>query len=268
MAVNAIAIRNAAYGSILQGKVKAIAVTNYTKDEFNQFEKSITATAMSVPSTHNGGKYGYAGLIKSEESYQLLTKSTSDKFTEHAAPDSTPDIEDDDKPEKIERAKAVFARKNEDFYIQEGCKDGLKDLIIASVPPETLVGLEDENNGMANVTVLEMMEHLAANCTVSDCFDVDELLQTPNEPNETQANDSKLIMQLSKRIETLLMENEDLKKTQAKDSKLIKQLSKKYLETLLMEKKDLRDNNDRLNQRLVDVECSRLCKLKHSFFWF
>ena len=43
-------------------------------------------------------------------------------------------------------------------------------------------------------------------------------------------------------------------KTQANDSKLIMQLSKK-LETLLMENEDLRDNNDRLNQRLVQVEC-------------
>mmetsp|Transcript_38950 Transcript_38950/g.66467 ORF Transcript_38950/g.66467 Transcript_38950/m.66467 type:complete len:373 (+) Transcript_38950:70-1188(+) len=46
-------------------------------------------------------------------------------------------------------------------------------------------------------------------------------------------------------------------KTQANDSKLIMQLSKK-LETLLMENEDLRDNNDRLNQRLVEVECSML----------
>lgn len=41
-------------------------------------------------------------------------------------------------------------------------------------------------------------------------------------------------------------------KTQANDSKLIMQLSKK-LETLLMENEDLRDNNERLNTRLVEV---------------
>ena len=53
-------------------------------------------------------------------------------------------------------------------------------------------------------------------------------------------------------------------KTQANDSKLIMQLSKK-LETLLMENEDLRDNNDRLNTRLVQVEC----KLKEEHWcWF
>mmetsp|Transcript_12606 Transcript_12606/g.27352 ORF Transcript_12606/g.27352 Transcript_12606/m.27352 type:complete len:1624 (-) Transcript_12606:148-5019(-) len=46
-------------------------------------------------------------------------------------------------------------------------------------------------------------------------------------------------------------------KTQANDSKLIMQLSKK-LETLLMENEDLRDSNDRLNQRLVQVECDKI----------
>jgi hypothetical protein len=51
-------------------------------------------------------------------------------------------------------------------------------------------------------------------------------------------------------------------KTQANDSKLIMQLSKK-LESLLMENEDLRDNNDRLNQRLVQVEC----KLKETVSW-
>mmetsp|Transcript_29781 Transcript_29781/g.54693 ORF Transcript_29781/g.54693 Transcript_29781/m.54693 type:complete len:203 (+) Transcript_29781:399-1007(+) len=51
-------------------------------------------------------------------------------------------------------------------------------------------------------------------------------------------------------------------KTQANDSKLIMQLSKK-LETLLMENEDLRDNNDRLNGRLVEVECEKMNLAAH-----
>jgi regulator of replication initiation timing len=49
----------------------------------------------------------------------------------------------------------------------------------------------------------------------------------------------------------------ELKRQRGNDSKLIMQLSKK-LETLLMENEDLRDNNDRLNQRLVQVECRKM----------
>merc|ERR1712086_601646 len=50
-------------------------------------------------------------------------------------------------------------------------------------------------------------------------------------------------------------------KTQANDSKLIMQLSKK-LETLLMENEDLRDNNDRLNGRLIEAESEKINRQK------
>lgn len=56
------------------------------------------------------------------------------------------------------------------------------------------------------------------------------------------------------------LSNKDLKekdRVQANDSKLIMQLSKK-LETLLMDNEDLRDQNDRLNTRLVAVECEKM----------
>ena len=38
MAVNAIAIKNTMYEAILEGKVKAITISNYMKEYFNQFE--------------------------------------------------------------------------------------------------------------------------------------------------------------------------------------------------------------------------------------
>ena len=48
-------------------------------------------------------------------------------------------------------------------------------------------------------------------------------------------------------------ESKEKDRVQANDSKLIMQLSKK-LENLLMDNEDLRDQNDRLNTRLVTVE--------------
>ena len=59
-----------------------------------------------------------------------------------------------------------------------------------------------------------------------------------------------------------IAESAEKDKTQANDSKLIMQLSKK-LETLLMENEDLRDNNDRLNGRLIEVES----KSKNDVSW-
>ena len=62
------------------------------------------------------------------------------------------------------------------------------------------------------------------------------------------------LLSLRNKVHQSMAECAEKDKTQANDSKLIMQLSKK-LETLLMENEDLRDNNDRLNQRLVNVEC-------------
>jgi chaperonin cofactor prefoldin len=58
-------------------------------------------------------------------------------------------------------------------------------------------------------------------------------------------------------------ESKEKDRVQANDSKLIMQLSKK-LETLLMDNEDLRDQNDRLNTRLVAIESDKMNLLARS----
>uniref|UniRef100_A0A7S1D3X9 Uncharacterized protein n=1 Tax=Cyclophora tenuis TaxID=216820 RepID=A0A7S1D3X9_CYCTE len=65
------------------------------------------------------------------------------------------------------------------------------------------------------------------------------------------------MLTLRGRLESVMNESEEKDRVQANDSKLIMQLSKK-LETLLMDNEDLRDQNDRLNSRLVSVECEKM----------
>lgn len=62
---------------------------------------------------------------------------------------------------------------------------------------------------------------------------------------------------LRDKLQRVTVESLEKDKVQATDSKLIMQLSKK-LETLLMDNEDLRDQNDRLNTRLVAVECEKM----------
>jgi hypothetical protein len=59
------------------------------------------------------------------------------------------------------------------------------------------------------------------------------------------------------KLRAMLSESREKDRVQANDSKLIMQLSKK-LETLLMDNEDLRDQNDRLNNRLVSVESEKM----------
>lgn len=61
------------------------------------------------------------------------------------------------------------------------------------------------------------------------------------------------LLSLRNRLESVINESKEKDRVQANDSKLIMQLSKK-LENLLMDNEDLRDQNDRLNTRLVSLE--------------
>jgi hypothetical protein len=65
------------------------------------------------------------------------------------------------------------------------------------------------------------------------------------------------LLRLRNKLESVVQESKEKDRVQANDSKLIMQLSKK-LENLLMDNEDLRDQNDRLNTRLVTVESERM----------
>jgi hypothetical protein len=82
----------------------------------------------------------------------------------------------------------------------------------------------------------------------------DRLLLTMLQGNSDLKEKEDELLNLRGKLHESISECAEKDKTQANDSKLIMQLSKK-LETLLMENEDLRDHNDRLNQRLVTVEC-------------
>jgi hypothetical protein len=71
------------------------------------------------------------------------------------------------------------------------------------------------------------------------------------------------LLKLHNKLENVSDESKEKDRVQANDSKLIMQLSKK-LETLLMDNEDLRDQNDRLNTRLVTVESEKMNLLARS----
>lgn len=65
------------------------------------------------------------------------------------------------------------------------------------------------------------------------------------------------VSSLHSKLESVVGESAEKDRIHEADSKLIMQLSKK-LETLLMSNEDLRESNDRLNARLVVVECEKM----------
>jgi hypothetical protein len=64
-------------------------------------------------------------------------------------------------------------------------------------------------------------------------------------------------LKLRQKLETMMEQSKEKDRVQANDSKLIMQLSKK-LESLLMDNEELRDQRDRLNSRLVSLQAESL----------
>ena len=60
-----VTITNTAHAAIVSKATTIATITNvdYTREEYNKFEKSVVTIARSVKSEHNGGNHGYAGLI-------------------------------------------------------------------------------------------------------------------------------------------------------------------------------------------------------------
>jgi len=67
------------------------------------------------------------------------------------------------------------------------------------------------------------------------------------------------MLKMREGFERVVSQSKEKDRIQANDSKLIMQLSKK-LETLLMDNEDLRDQNENLNNRLVAMECEQVNK--------
>ena len=85
----------------------------------------------------------------------------------------------------------------------------------------------------------------------------DRLLLTMLQGDPDLREKEEELLSLRGKLNAKISESEDKDRVQENDSKLIMQLSKK-LEMLLMENEDLRDQNDRLNTRLVAVECEKM----------
>jgi hypothetical protein len=109
---------------------------------------------------------------------------------------------------------------------------------------------EDENNVLVPLSEV----HNAIN---REREAYDRLLLLLLQSGEDLKDKEDELLNLRGRLDGIANESSEKDRVQANDSKLIMQLSKK-LETLLMDNEDLRDQNDRLNTRLIAVECEKM----------
>lgn len=179
-----VTITNTAHASVVSkaSSVSSITKVDYTREEFNKFEKSLVTIARSVKSEHNGGKHGFAGLLLNDVAYQRLLADPTATFIAHTKPSRTANYAPAATPAEIALAKEEHVADREQYYTQEGVEDALKFLIITNVPEEALVEIQDDDTDFENVTPQDMMNHLRTHARVTDVFDKKQLLDALNEP--------------------------------------------------------------------------------------
>jgi len=141
----------------------------------------LISASKSVPTTLCGGTTGHAFIILDDAGLVLLA-GTATTRTFAVAPSTTPAYDASDSATQVAIKEAAWHSTIELFHTQEGCKEGLKKLIIKNVPSNAIMELEDEEFGFELVTPLELMQHLESNCEVVDCLDVKELMTQRDAP--------------------------------------------------------------------------------------
>ena len=176
MSTNATVTRSAAYNTIIASdETNPITNESYTTDDYIKLRKSLISASKSVPTTLCGGTTGHAYIILDDAGLnQLVGTPTTRTFA--VAPSTTPAYDPSDSATQVAIKEAAWLSTQELFHTQEGCKEGLKKLIIKNVPANAIMELEDEEIGFELVTPLELMTHLESNCEPVDVLDVKELI--------------------------------------------------------------------------------------------
>lgn len=123
----------------------------------------------------------------------------------------------------------------------------------------SISGLHSKNNDYDDAEADEIMVPLSAvhSALNREREQYDRILLMMLQGSEDLKEKEDELLSLRSKLEAVVDESKEKDRVQANDSKLIMQLSKK-LETLLMDNEDLRDQNDRLNTRLVTIESEKM----------
>ena len=209
MSTNATATRSAAYNTIIASSdaVTPITSESYTTDDYIQLRKGLISASKSVPTTLCGGTTGHAFIILDDAGLdQLVGTPTTRTFA--VAPSTTPAYDPSDSATQVAIKEAAWLSTQELFHTQEGCKEGLKKLIIKNVPANAIMELEDEEIGFELVTPLELMTHLESNCEPVDVLDVKELITERDTPLDLDGEETlKTVFKNKKKTLKKLVKN-------------------------------------------------------------
>ena len=121
--------------------------------------RELMANARSVPSTHWGGAHGHLLLV--EEAIKYLARTGHEAILlVHPGP---PPLQDEQTAAQIRNEDAVYRERLEAYLLCSSTENRLRNQLLEAVPNEYLDELQDFLDGFANVTVIDMLDHLFTN---------------------------------------------------------------------------------------------------------
>ena len=120
-------------------------------------KKGFCANARAIPSLRGGGKHGHLGLVMENHAYTAVTGKAWD-LPEHPGPYPTsPEGASGHMIDEYVRRYKVLI---EELALAEQVVNELRQLILAAVPSIYIKVLEDDEWGMGDVTIQDIIQHL------------------------------------------------------------------------------------------------------------
>ena len=156
-----------------------------TDQSVTLLRKEISKIAASVPSGLGGGKHGHLGLVMSDAEYTAISHD-GESFTVPAHSGAYPSTVSN---EAAVRAKeeAEHKAKIQEHEVCAGVTSALKEILVEAVDEEWFEEIEDDLVGFANVSIVDMIDHLKSRGGTLDYFEIQAIKSerdTPWDGNE------------------------------------------------------------------------------------
>ena len=102
----------------------------------------MTGTATIVPSNRESYDIGHVYLVKNEADFRKYVNDQAANVTEQARLDKKPTFDKNATVGEIADANAVWTASQDGYYNQEGCKKGLRHVILKTVPESLIRALK------------------------------------------------------------------------------------------------------------------------------
>ena len=169
--------------------------------DVTQLRKELGKMAGSVKTKLGGGKHGHLGLLIPEDSYKTISHG-SETFDIPAHPGDYPAQVSAD---AATREKEVAEHKANKRTCEkcDAVHEFLKEKAIKAIDEEWLVELDDDILGFANVSLLQILEHLTNQGGKLDYIDISKLKKERDSGWDTNEHIIKHIVKVQKAVDIL-----------------------------------------------------------------